>query len=118
MKKFLRLSLVTAVMLTFTGAVLAQVISFDAGPNGNTYPSGINEEGRIVGSFYDENGMSFGFLQKKDGSFVLFNAGSIWTFFNAINSKGQIVGDLCCLRCRSWGNCRILAPARWHDDQS
>jgi uncharacterized membrane protein len=92
MKKFLRLSLVTAVMLTFTGAVLAQVISFDAGPNGNTYPSGINEEGRIVGSFYDENGMSFGFLQKKDGSFVLFNAGSIWTFFNAINSKGQIVG--------------------------
>jgi uncharacterized membrane protein len=92
MKKFLRLSLVTAVMLTFTGAVLAQVISFDAGPNGNTYPSGINEEGRIVGSFYDENGMSFGFLQKKDGSFVLFNAGSIWTIFNAINSKGQILG--------------------------
>jgi hypothetical protein len=93
MKKFLRLSLVTAVMLTLTGAINGQqVISFDAAPNGDTYPSGINEEGRIIGSFDDQNGMTFGFVLKKDGSFVLFDAGSIRTFFNAINSKGQIVG--------------------------
>jgi uncharacterized membrane protein len=37
--------------------------------------------------------VSLGFLQKKDRSFVLFNAESPGTFFNAINGKGQIVGS-------------------------
>jgi hypothetical protein len=68
MPKLSRLvSLVATVMLTFTSTVYAQpIISFDAGPNGDTYPSAINEEGRIVGSFTDQNGCRKPKLRRMD----------------------------------------------------
>lgn len=91
------LMMAAAVMLCLAGVAYAQqIVSFDAGPSGYTAPTAINEDGRIVGAFTNigdrDKGVVRGFLRKKDGSYLLFNAGSRTTVFNGINSKGQIIG--------------------------
>jgi uncharacterized membrane protein len=95
MTKTLRiLSLMAAaVMLSFTGAAYAQqIISIDAPNARSTIPFVINNQGLVIGSVVNDDYVQLGFLRKKDGSFVSFNAGSTRTVFTAINSKGQIVG--------------------------
>jgi probable HAF family extracellular repeat protein len=62
---------------------------------------GINDHGKIVGTYYDVDGLGHGFLQNEDGRFVTIDhpraltVNGFGTEARGINSAGQIVGDYC-----------------------
>jgi uncharacterized membrane protein len=66
----------------------------------NTFPTGINNRGQIVGSFTAQGnaeGLRVGFLLNPDGSIAAFNVldadgQPLWTHADAINDAGVIVG--------------------------
>jgi hypothetical protein len=59
-----------------------------------TFPSNVNVLGRVVGSFYGENGNPHGFWRDADGSITKFNfpGKGYFTIPEAINDWGQITG--------------------------
>ena len=64
-----------------------------AGPRG-TWPSGINDQGQVVGAYYDQDGNQHGFLLSKGVYKKLDVPGSEGghTFAQGINNAGLIVG--------------------------
>ncbi len=66
-----------------------------------TISFGINDRHKIVGTYYDANGLGHGFLRNEDGRFVTIDhpraqtVNGFGTEARGINSSGQIVGDYC-----------------------
>jgi len=62
---------------------------------------GINDHRKIVGTYYDADGLGHGFLRNEDGRFVTIDhpraqtVNGFGTEARGINSAGQIVGDYC-----------------------
>lgn len=59
-----------------------------------TYPAGINNLGRVVGTYWDENSIPHGFWRDADGSVKTFDFPATGYLTNAvaINDEGQITG--------------------------
>jgi hypothetical protein len=61
----------------------------------------INDHHKIVGTYYDADGLGHGFLRTEDGRFVTIDhpraqtVNGFGTEARGINSSGQIVGDYC-----------------------
>jgi len=70
-----------------------RVTRFDAGTGGDTNPTGINDNGDIVGSFYTV-GAAVGFIRASDGTITTFNApdGGDSIYPACINNQGVTVG--------------------------
>lgn len=87
-------------LVTLASAAFAQTITtFDPPDSTYTIVSAINPEGQITGYFADGSGSHHGFLRKRNGSFIKFDAfvGTSGGFpSNAfpmdINAAGQIIG--------------------------
>lgn len=87
-------------VLLFVGTSLAQSItSFDVPASTGTIPRAINSVGEIVGDYYDLNGRSRGFLQRRNGKFITLNlypVGSDPTHWQthgvSINATGTMIG--------------------------
>jgi len=66
-----------------------------------TIAFGLNDHHKIVGTYYDANGLGHGFLVNEDGRFVTIDhpraqtVNGFGTEARGINSFGQIVGDYC-----------------------
>ena len=66
-----------------------------------TLAFGINDHHKIVGTYYDADGLGHGFLRNEDGRFVTIDhpraqtVNGFGTEARGINSAGQIVGDYC-----------------------
>lgn len=75
---------------SFTYTTLAVPDSLDL----TTIPSGINDEGQIVGSFQDKSGTFHGFMRSADGTTytTIDVPGSMYTTALAINNQGEVVG--------------------------
>jgi hypothetical protein len=88
----------------FLRASNGTLITFDAPGAGTgilqgTYPSSINPEGRITGTYYDANNMAHGFLRDRNGTMITFDAPGACTtcYFQGtqavgINPEGAIAG--------------------------
>jgi hypothetical protein len=88
----------------FLWASNGTLITFDAPGAGTgilqgTYPSSINPEGRITGTYYDANNMAHGFLRGSNGTMTTFDAPDACTtcYFQGtqavgINPEGVILG--------------------------
>lgn len=58
-----------------------------------TFPTSINNSGRIAGYYTDANGVSHGFVRTPDGTFTSFDpSGSAGTFAESLNARGVIAG--------------------------
>jgi len=75
-------------------------ITIDPPQSGFTIAFGINDHGKVVGTYYDATG-GHGFLRKEDGGLKIIdnpegkNVQNGTTEARGINSKGLIVGDYC-----------------------
>jgi hypothetical protein len=74
------------------------ILTFDA-PNASpvnyygTYPSDINLQGDITGSFDDANGLTHGFIRWPSGAFTIFDGpGATQTFPAGMNLEGVVTG--------------------------
>src|SRR5438874_1787619 len=106
--RFPVLTKVTAVLFLtclWTPAVRAQIgagfSTIDPPQSVFTLAFGINDHHKIVGTYYDADGLGHGFLRTEDGHFVTIDhpraltANGFGTEGRGINSSGQIVGDYC-----------------------
>src|SRR5579862_7182681 len=57
-----------------SSAHAATVITFDPPGSVATFAAGVNSSGAITGSFYDINGVGYGFVRNPNGYFTTFNA--------------------------------------------
>jgi probable HAF family extracellular repeat protein len=68
--------------------------SFNAPGASATLPSGINNLGQIVGTFFDNMAHQHGFFRDANGAVTVLDLpGAMITFPNGINDLGQIVGS-------------------------
>jgi hypothetical protein len=94
-----RIVLALALLLGCSRSVRAdQFVSFDyPATNVSTYPSAINNNRVIVGTFVDSSSVNKGFVRNADGSFsapiVAPNDNLGFTRANGINDAGTLVGD-------------------------
>jgi probable HAF family extracellular repeat protein len=82
--------------------VYKDLVTIDPPRSVNALADGINADRKIVGTFWDANGTSHGFLRSEDGRFVTIDhpraqkfKGGGGTGARGINSAGLIVGDYC-----------------------
>jgi uncharacterized membrane protein len=79
----------------------AGYIQIDVPAAKSTTASGINNDGKIVGTYYDSTGLGHGFLRSEDGRFTTIDhplavqANGFGTEARGINAEGVIVGDYC-----------------------
>jgi hypothetical protein len=58
-----------------------------------TYPHGLNDQGQVVGRYYDDRGLAHGFLRRLPDFFLSFDyPHAILTDFDEINNRGLICG--------------------------
>jgi hypothetical protein len=87
----------------------AGFITIDPPQSGFTTAYGINDHRKIVGTYYDADGLGHGVLRNEDGRFVTIDhpdaqtVNGFGTEARGINSAGLIVGDCC-----------EVPPLRWH----
>jgi len=82
-----RRTLASAVRATGSGA------GSDAGGAQSTLPTGINDNGEIVGSFSYPDGDATGFIYKNGVFTQVAATGAVETVFSGVNSSGVICGD-------------------------
>jgi uncharacterized membrane protein len=79
----------------------AGYIRIDAPAAKSTTAFGINNDGKIVGTYYDSTGLGHGFLRSEDGRFTTIDhplalqVNGFGTEARGINAEGVIVGDYC-----------------------
>ena len=79
----------------------AGFVTIDPPSSGFTLAFGINNDGKIVGTYYDANGLGHGFLRNEQGGFTIIDhpdaqtINGFGTEARGINSAGLIVGDYC-----------------------
>jgi uncharacterized membrane protein len=73
-----------------------QFVTFDPPGSTGTTPSGITNDGTIIGSYADASGMWHGFLRDRNGGFATFDPpGSTSTTPTSISPNGDIAGAYC-----------------------
>lgn len=93
-----RLALLAALLLVGVASTLhAQTITtFDPPNSSYTVPQSINAFGQIAGYYQDANGLRPGFLRKRNGTFISFEADQSVAHFPTIvtdmNLGGEIIG--------------------------
>src|SRR5262249_4070621 len=97
MKRFLFGLLALGLLVAGTGKGKAQssyIISFiDVPGSVDTYASGINDAGQIVGGYVDARGGGYGFILS-GGTYTTLNVpGSVYTQAWGISNAGLIVGS-------------------------
>jgi uncharacterized membrane protein len=79
----------------------AGYIRIDVPAAKSTTAYGINNDGKIVGTYYDSTGLGHGFLRSEDGRFLMIDhplavqVNGFGTEARGINAEGVIVGDYC-----------------------
>jgi hypothetical protein len=66
-------------------------LSFPAGSQ--PQPAGINNNGDVVGYYYDQDGMQQGFIADQKGIHTIVVPGATWVSPSGINASGVIVGS-------------------------
>jgi hypothetical protein len=92
-----------AVTLTLAASAFAQLptkyLSFDApgagtGYGQGTFPTSINQDGWVAGTVISSSNVAFGFIRRRDGSFIqVFPPNSSQSFIAAINDSDQVAGS-------------------------
>ena len=70
------------------------ITAFDPTGSVDTYASGINSKGVVVGGYTDRHGVIHGYIRAVDGTIKTFNAPGAekGTFPISINARGEIAG--------------------------
>ena len=68
--------------------------TFSVPGSSQTFPRSLNDQGVVVGQYYDSRNIEHGFVYNPDGKFTTVDApGSAGTALSGINNAGQIVGE-------------------------